>query len=71
MLAKKIAVFTVLAIIISGCAACNVDNPLVRTGGGAAAGASVAAITGGDPLAGAAVGGGAGLISCLFKKCDK
>lgn len=60
--------FFVLAIAALGLAAC--DTPGKTVGLGAGVGATAAAVTGNNPLTGAAIGAGAGALCELASGCN-
>ena len=62
---KKLTAMAVGALLLAGC-----DTMGQSLGAGAGVGAGVAAATGGDPVAGAIIGGAAGYACYETGKCN-
>lgn len=62
---KKLAILALSAFVLAGC-----DTPGQTVGLGAATGAAGAAILGADPLTGAIIGAGAGVICEASSGCN-
>jgi osmotically inducible lipoprotein OsmB len=57
---KRIVALSVVLVALAGCGYGKGERALSGAGIGAAGGAALGAITGGDPLTGAVIGGAAG-----------